>query len=52
MGPKVERIYEKDKGCYEMWKKINYSIENKTEFLNDMINIDRQTYAVLAEVCL
>ncbi|MDC0122159.1 hypothetical protein OAH99_00490 [Planktomarina sp.] len=52
MGAKVARINEKDKGCYEMWKKIKNSIENKTENLNDMINIDRQTYAVLAEVCL
>lgn len=52
MDPKVVRINEKDKGCYEMWKKINNSIEHNAESLNEMINIDRQTYAVLSEVCL
>lgn len=51
MGTNASRINEKDKGCYEMWKKINSAIESKPDILNDMIDNDRQTYAVLSEVC-
>ena len=47
-----QRIGEKDKGCYEMWKKIKEAIESEPLMLNEMRNIDRQTYEVLSEVSL
>lgn len=52
MRTKPARINEKDKGCFEMWKNINKIIKTEPKHLNEMINIDRQVYAVLAEVCL
>ena len=45
-----KKIFEKDKGCAAMWKELKWITENNLEGLQNLCNIDKQVYGILAEV--